>query len=1034
MKLAEGRIWLRRLFCYIGLGSWLIFVTLTAESTERYRFDFWTADEGIPQNSVYSIIQTRDGYLWFTTLDGLARYDGVRFTVFNKGNTEGINSNRFNLLFEDNETGDLWAGTEEGGLTRLHNGKFKTYTTADGLPGNWIVRIQKLHTGELLFTTKTGLVQFKDEKFTPFPLAANYANKFLPYVDSFGNLWYADNSAIHQITGSHRNIYPLPTEYLSGLTLQFYEDFQGEMWVAARKSSFYHLKDGIITEYGGKKGLPRSFLAASFKDQNGNFYFAGEAGIVRFAQNQYSFLSLKIKDREGNLWFAGDRLFRLRGNQLNAYTTNDGLSSNYTSALLEDREGNLWIGTGDRGLNRLTKQTIITLSRKDGMSDDNIYPIFEDSKGRIWFGSSRLMKYENGKFTNYSPETTLGSKIFQSFYEDKEGRLWIGWMGGVGWLKNDKFTDFTGKIYFRFSNLWVIYQDSEGNFWFGTDSGLIKFKDNVSTVYTIKDGLPDNDVKVIHEDRAGNLWFGTAGGIAVLKENKFTTYTTKDGLTSNFVRSMTEDADGTLWIGTYDRGLSRFKDGKFTNYTIANGLFNNGVFSILEDGRNNFWISSNRGIYRVSKRQLNDFADGKIRSITSVSYSKHDGMLNAECNGGRQPSAIKARDGRLWFPTQQGAAIINPETVPFNENPPPVVIEDIIIDRETIDWRSLALPVEVAPDKTNVEIHYTGLSFVKPEHILFRYRLEGLDADWVEAGNRRAAYYAHLPPGEYTFRVIAANSDGIWNEHGATIRLRIIPPFYRTWWFIVLWIVGIIGLISFIYHRRISLLQKEKAAQESFSRRLMQSQEHERERIAAELHDGLSQSLVIIKNRAMLSLTDRENVERAFEQLEEISEAASEAMLEAKEIIYDLRPIQLDRFGLTKAVKAMIKKVSEAHDINFITDIDLVDGLLAKEAESSFYRILQESVNNVVRHSGATQAKVSVKKQSGFIKMTVKDNGKGFLPELSKGDENYNGGFGLIGIVERARLLKGEAEIQSELGKGTSIKISVPIEKDFSGN
>ncbi len=276
-----------------------------------------------------------------------------------------------------------------------------------------------------------------------------------------------------------------------------------------------------------------------------------------------------------------------------------------------------------------------------------------------------------------------------------------------------------------------------------------------------------------------------------------------------------------LWIGSYDGGLTRYKDNKFTRYTSKDGLFNDGVFQILEDERGNFWMSSNRGIYLVAKQQLNDFADGRVSRIESIAYSKADGLLETECNGGQHPAGIKAADGKLWFPTQLGVAVINPNDIKTNSSAPPVVIESIKIDNEQSAIGNLDAAIEIAPGKNNLEITYTGLSFVKPEFVKFRYRLAGQDADWVEAGPRRTAYYSYLPPGDYNFQVIAANSDGVWNTEGATMTFVVLPPFYRTWWFSVLSLVIIVGAAYLFYRRRINQLKRHRQTQEQFSHELL---------------------------------------------------------------------------------------------------------------------------------------------------------------------------------------------------------------------
>lgn len=306
---------------------------------------------------------------------------------------------------------------------------------------------------------------------------------------------------------------------------------------------------------------------------------------------------------------------------------------------------------------------------------------------------------------------------------------------------------------------------------------MAKYQNGVFTTYTAKDGLIGAEIFVIHEDKAGQLWIGTDAGLVKFVDGVFTAFTEKDGIAANIVRTVSEDNEGALWIGMYDSGLYRFKQGRFTHFTTNEGLFDNGAFRIIEDSKANFWISCNLGIYRVKKAELDDFAEGRIRKVSSIPYNKRDGMLNSECNGAGQPAGIKASDGRIWFPTQQGVVVINPEAVPINSQPPPVIIESLIIDTQRVPLRS---PVTIQPGQIYFEISYSGLSFINPELVKFKYRLEGLDADWIDAATRRVAYYSHLPAGKYRFVVKAANRDGVWNEQGATIEILVLPPFWRT--------------------------------------------------------------------------------------------------------------------------------------------------------------------------------------------------------------------------------------------------------------
>jgi hypothetical protein len=300
-----------------------------------------------------------------------------------------------------------------------------------------------------------------------------------------------------------------------------------------------------------------------------------------------------------------------------------------------------------------------------------------------------------------------------------------------------------------------------------------------------------------------------------------------------------------LWLGTYDGGLGRLQNNKFTWYTERNGLFNNGVFQILEDSRGYLWMSCNRGIYRVSKQELTEFALGKRRRISSISYGRGAGMRNEECNGGFSPAGIRTRNGEFWFPTQDGIAVVDPDQVAINHNPPAVVIESISLDHQA---QSPEQPLHIPPRVENLEINYTALSFIDPGKIHFRYQLNGLDRDWVDASTRRTAYYAHLPSGNYEFRVVAANRDGVWNMEGARLSISVAPPFYRTWWFLTLLWLSVAAVTYVAWRSRISQLQKVNQLQNAFSRQLLASQENERKRIAGELHDSLGQRLLLINN------------------------------------------------------------------------------------------------------------------------------------------------------------------------------------------
>ncbi|MBV9480532.1 MAG: hypothetical protein JO249_07250 [Acidobacteria bacterium] len=476
-----------------------------------------------------------------------------------------------------------------------------------------------------------------------------------------------------------------------------------------------------------------------------------------------------------------------------------------------------------------------------------------------------------------------------------------------------------------------------------------------------------------------------------------------------------------LWIGTYDTGLARLDGEMFTHYTQKNGLFSNGVFQILEDEKGFLWLSCYLGIFRIKKQDLNDFAAGRISFLTSAHFGKADGLLSVECSRRGQPTGCKARDGKLWFPTTQGLAVVDPKAITVNRRPPPVVLENLTVDGHAMEFRA---GVEIKPGQENLEIQYTALSLVKSQQIRFRYRLEGLEVNWTNAGTRRTAYYSRIPPGTYTFQVIAANRDGIWNVEGARLAVRVLPPFYVTWWFRLFVILGIAGLIYFAWRLRTAQWRQRQAAQRAFSRELLASQERERKRIAAELHDSIGQRLVVIKNLALLRLQDQNGNLAAREQVEEICEEASSAIAEVREISYDLRPYQLDRLGLTRALQSMVESFGKASTTTFSASIDNIDDLFTPEFQIAFYRIMQECLSNILKHAEASEAQVVVRRSGTQLQLAVSDNGKGFIAG-SAYTEARKGGFGLISISERVQLFAGKLEIQSAPAKGATIMIDI---------
>lgn len=982
-----------------GLLLLALLAAASAAAQDRaYRFDQWTTDNGLPQNTVRVIVQTRDGYLWLTTFDGLARFDGVRFTVFDKSNTPAITNNRFTTVYEDKD-GTLWAGADQGEVVSYRAGVFTSHSSSELPRGASISSFRRAFNDELMIVTVSAACYIRAGKLIPAP--PEYSNIRLKlYRGASGAKWTIDARGARWVKDGREAYYPIKFDWYEGISgLDVYEDSQGSLWVGDR-TSVYRLWDGRVLRYTVQDGLPpRTILRPHCEDDEGGVWF-----------------SLGAVSKEG---FG---VARFKDGRFTIYDRDTGLPKTIYNQLIKDREGSLWIATSS-GLYRLRKELITTYSTSDGLAHNEVYPLLKTRNGDIWVGTTHGPSlFRNGRLIgNPLPGLT---EIVQSFWEDRAGRLWIGCWGFLHRYENGRLQTLTPLLGGE-ALVWAIREDRSGAVWIGTQRGLFKFAgDQVVAHYTTKDGLPSDDVKAIHESADGSLWFGTFGGLVQFKDGSFTAYTTAQGLTGNRVRSLYEDADGTLWVGTYDDGLSRLRDGKFFNYRTEQGLFNNGIFQILEDRRGYFWISCNKGIYRVSRRELNELAEGRLARINSVAFGKDDGMLNSECNGGRQPAGLVADDGRLWFPTMGGVVVIDPEAAQLNAQPPPVMIEAVTRERAPIDFRN---GVTMWPGQRDLEINFTALSLTKSEQVKFKYKVEDLDADWIDAGTRRVAYFPYLPPGSYRFRVIAANSDGVWNNEGAALDIFVATPFYRAWWFVTLLALSLAGIALLIFQWRFAALRARQAAQEAFARQLLASQEVERKRIAAELHDSLGQNLLIVKNWALVGLNTLAADNPAREHLGEISATTSLALDEVREIAHNLRPYQLERLGLTNTLEFMLRGVRNSSDIEFTVELEKVDGLLSPEFEINFYRIVQECINNIIKHSDATEAWLAIKRTAGGIQIICRDNGKGF--DLAAAALSRHTGMGLSGLVERVRILGGHHTIESALGKGTTIFITIEVSR-----
>jgi len=722
-----------------------------AKAITQYRHDVWRVEEGLPQNTVPTIAQTTDGYIWFGTELGLVRFDGLRFTVFDKANTPQLKTNTIYAL-EASKDGSLWIGTNGGGLTHLDKGVFHSYTTADGLPNDAVLSVHQDRTGVLwVGTNGGGVARVEHGRFTAMNAKDGLPNNavFAIAETPNGDLWFGTHDGLVRQSHGVMSVYRVKDGLRSAYIRAIHVDRSGAVWVGTSGGGLSHFKDGAFRNFGKKDGLPSESISSIREDEAGTLWIGTVgAGVCRYSAGKFTAYATGdglsnddvwalLYDRGGNLWIGtgGGGLNRLMNAPLTAFNTKEGLSSDAALPIFEDREGTLWIGTNGGGVNRMRDGRINALTQKDGLADNLVLTIAQDSTGAMWFGTRKgLNRYQDGKFKLYTRKNGLAGDIATASLADSRGRLWIGGRAGVSVFENGKFS--------------------------------------------VVQGLSNGPVQAIAEDHNHDIWVGTGGGgLNRVRNGQVEVFNTGRGLSNNVVMSLHEDAAGTLWIGTNGGGLNRLKDGRFASFTSKEGLPDDTIFRILEEN-GELWMTSNRGIFRAKLSDLERVADSHTsRQVHVVLYDKSDGMKSRECNGGFQPAGWRARDGKLWFPTMQGIVAVDPKKLSDTEGVPPVTIEKAAIDKQAVDP---AQYFEAQPGAGDMEFHYAAISFRAPERTTFRYKLEGFDTAWTDAGTRREAYYTNIPPGRYRFLVTAQTADGAVNTKGSSMGFTLKPNWYAS--------------------------------------------------------------------------------------------------------------------------------------------------------------------------------------------------------------------------------------------------------------
>lgn len=985
------------LFIFFTLYSYSVFISTGFANRDHsnnrdYVITSFGLEDGLPQSTVNSLLQSSDGYLWIGTHGGLVRFDGITFRVFDRFNTPALVSDRIITLFEDSN-GALWIGSETGGLTQKVDGEFITIDLSMHVNQRNVVSItEDLQNNIWVATSGAGVIRITDGTISHYTTDDGLMHNII------SKIYRGTDGTIYAITGIGISTFkedkfePLLTSDESGITkIHFiYDEGKDSFWLGTRGDGLYRVKDDRIERFAEKDGLPSSHISEVFKDSQGYLWIATTEGIVRYHNDIFT-----------------------------PYTNLLGLSDNNVLSITEDHEGTIWAGTRTGGLNKLVAANIIVIRDDAEGAVNNITSISKARDGSLWFGRNcgGVSRIINGIIIPL--EIPIQNTCVWSVLEDSKNRLWIGtWGNGIYLFENGELENYSLTSGFPSNVVLSIFEDKKGDIWFGTPfNGVIHYNNKSFQRYGPEDGLPHPDVRVIYEAVNGDYWFGTFKGPVRFRNGTFQSFHESHPALQAPVRTIYEDEDGIVWFGTYGAGLIQYKNNNFSVFSTDHGLKDNLISQLLEDEEGNFWMGSNRGIHRVSRHALNDLANGLTESVFSYSFGTEQGLISRETNGGFQPSAHRSSDGKLWFPTIEGIAMIDPLNIRISESPPPVIIEEVIADQQRLQ---LEEKIYINPGVNNFSIRFTALSFISPERIEFKSMLEGFDSDWNNIGNRREEFYTNIPPGDYIFRVIASNHDGIWNIDGAVLTIHVLPSYWQTGWFRLVTglflIACIAGAVFYTSTRklkhRIELMKQQQMV------------ERERLRIAQDMHDELGSRLTEIKLLGELSNRDDIDTDQLRGRLRDMSEASLDVIETFREIVWSVNPQNdsLENFidYITQFASDFFSRAGIR--CRFGQPLDIPDCELSSDLRHHLLMVYKEICTNIVKHSGADEVFIELRFSDNMCVITLIDNGIGFDLEKSTGK-----GSGLLNIQKRVELTKGNCSIQSKQGNGSKVQFEFPV-------
>ena len=934
-------------FCF-GLAAALLW-GLRAAAESPFAVDVWSTADGLPQSSVIALTQTRDGYLWLGTLNGLVRFDGNAFTKFNVNNTPGLPGNSIIFLFEDRRA-SLWTATANGALCLVKNGELKKFDVS-GANGKITAA----------FDDETDTVWFATDR---------------------GDFFSWRSNVLEHVSGAQRT-------FLTDLALH------GRL--PGKDGSFWLLKNRRVEKWRGET-REKDFGALPW------------GGVI---------VTAACEDADGNLIVgtlgAGVYWFDAAGNFQHLTKTN-GLSKDFVLSLCLDSEKNLWVGTDGGGLDRVKKKSF---SAPAALSGGVAQSVAEDAQGGLWttFNLHGLTYW----LTNSAQHFDLGreNKAW-CVLVDPHQQAWAGTLG-EGLFR---FVDGNFQPVFDAApagqKIFALGSGSAGKIFAGGENGLGSFDGAQWKFFSASDGLPKSAVRALAEDTNGILWIGTeSDGLFSLRDGKISAAAApvKD------ISTLLAAADGSLWAGTSVHGLAHFSDGAWKLFSSTlNGLANDDILSLAEDDAGNLWIGSYEGLVRVEKKSLDDVAAGVTKALSCRTF------LTRECSAGAQPSALRARDGRLWFPTIEGLVSVNPADLRINTNPPPVIIESVLVDGADLKTNALASgwngAVTLTPDNEQLEIHFTSLNFSAPKGAQFgarfKYRLDDRDKNWTDLRHERVVTLNRLEPGDYVFHVKACNEDGVWNEAGATLAITVEPPFWRKRSFrLAMMFFSIAALGAVVYLVSTAKLKRQLRA--LHQKELL---ERERARIARDLHDQLGANLTQVTLLGEMAEADKHLPDEIEQHAQQICATARETTHALDEIVWAVNPSNDTLEGLANYACKYAQDYFALAGVSFRSELpaDLPPAPIPPEVRHNVFLAFKEAVNNVVKHAHATEARVKLQLEPGKFILSITDNGRG-LGDIS-GKDLRNG---MKNMRKRLADVRGEFEIAPGVNGGTVVQLKVPV-------